>query len=94
MKNEITIGIIGDFNPDNPFHQATNAVIETAARLKSIPLNFEWIPTESLESFDKESLLKSFQGFWCAPSSPYVSFEGALNAVRLARESGWPFIGT
>jgi CTP synthase (UTP-ammonia lyase) len=37
---------------------------------------------------------EGFDGLWCVPGSPYASMEGALNAIRQARESGLPFLGT
>jgi CTP synthase (UTP-ammonia lyase) len=38
--------------------------------------------------------LAGFAGVWCVPASPYASADGALAAIRFARESGRPFLGT
>jgi CTP synthase (UTP-ammonia lyase) len=38
--------------------------------------------------------LAGFDGLWIAPGSPYRSEEGALNAIRLARETRLPLFGT
>src|SRR5690606_14919504 len=35
-----------------------------------------------------------FDALWCVPGSPYRSMDGALRAIRAARESGRPFLGT
>ena len=38
--------------------------------------------------------LAEFQGIWIGPGSPYASIEGALSAIRAAREHGIPLLGT
>jgi len=38
--------------------------------------------------------LDGHHGIWCVPGSPYASMDGALNAIRFAREHGRPFLGT
>ena len=54
---------------------------------------WEWVATESIAK-EPQGRLKEFQGLWCVPASPYVSTEGALAAIRFAREQGIPFLGT
>ena len=41
-----------------------------------------------------DGLLRGFHGIWCVPGSPYASMDGALNAIRFARENKVPFLGT
>jgi CTP synthase (UTP-ammonia lyase) len=57
-------------------------------------LNIRWLPTEALAGADGESVLARCDGLWAAPGSPYRSMEGALRAIRFARERRWPFLGT
>jgi CTP synthase (UTP-ammonia lyase) len=38
--------------------------------------------------------LRALEGIFLAPGSPYASMEGALAAVRFAREQGAPFAAT
>jgi CTP synthase (UTP-ammonia lyase) len=38
--------------------------------------------------------LSEFDGIWCVPGMPYRSAEGALRAIRRAREARTPFLGT
>jgi len=38
--------------------------------------------------------LEVFHGMWCVPGSPYESEAGAIEAIRFARVSGMPFLGT
>jgi CTP synthase (UTP-ammonia lyase) len=80
------IAVVGDFNPSNPTHQLTNAALE------HVGLDFTWVPTDS--SGDWEARLTAYDGVWIAPASPYRSMDGALDAVRYARERGVPLVGT
>jgi len=38
--------------------------------------------------------LARLDGVWLAPGSPYRSLDGALLAIRHARERGVPLVGT
>jgi CTP synthase (UTP-ammonia lyase) len=49
------------------------------------------VPTERIKS---ASRVAAFDGLWCVPASPYRSMEGALIAIRCAREGRIPFLGT
>jgi CTP synthase (UTP-ammonia lyase) len=82
------VGIVGDFAPDNHTHQAT------AAGLAHAGVPFEWVPTTEVPPDGPEHRLASYDGIFIAPSSPYRSMEGALAAIRLARERGVPLVGT
>jgi CTP synthase (UTP-ammonia lyase) len=84
----VRICLIGDFNPDVLAHQA----IPKALALAGAGVNAQpgWLDTESAESAD----LTAYDGFWCVPASPYRSMEGALRAIRFAREREQPFLGT
>ncbi len=82
-----SIGIIGDFNPSNPTHRFTSAA------LTHIGLDFVWVPTDELRGDPRETLAP-FAGLWIAPASPYRSMDGALSAIRYARERGVPLVGT
>ncbi len=93
-NRSIRIGIIGDFNPNYPSHKATNESLSHAARSLAVTADYTWIPTESLDVEASEKILQSYDALWCSPGSPYKSMDGALRAIRFARERGWPFIGT
>jgi len=89
----IKIGIIGDLEPERPSHKATNEALHHCSDHFGIDLEIQWLPTNSLE-VDVDEKIKSFNGLWCAPGSPYKSMKGALNAIRYARVNDYPFIGT
>jgi CTP synthase (UTP-ammonia lyase) len=94
MNSEIKVGVIGDFNLSSESHRATNDALKHAADLISAIVNVEWLATPELERTSVETALGRFHALWCAPGSPYKSMTGALEGIRFARESGWPFFGT
>lgn len=81
------IGVVGDFQPQNRTHLMTNAA------LGHLGLAFDWVGTETIGDAP-ESRLARYDGIWVAPSSPYRSMAGALEAIRYARERGVPLVGT
>ena len=92
MKQSVKIGIIGDFNPDYPSHIATNEAINHAGNALEISVEVQWLPTPAIEN--QTATLEQFDALWCSPGSPYQSMEGALQAIRFAREHDYPFLGT
>ena len=82
-----SIGIVGDFLPGNRTHQFTNRALE------QLGLRYEWVPTDTIGDAPA-ARLAGVDGVWIAPSSPYRSMEGALGAIRYARERGVPLVGT
>jgi len=94
MTPLLKIGIIGDFDAGNVSHTATIDALTQAANSLSFDLKAEWLPTDTLKNDAAEAGLKRFDGFWGAPGSPYKSMNGALRAIQLCREKGWPFLGT
>ena len=92
MKQSIKTGIIGDFNPDYPSHIATNEAIIHAGDELGISVETQWMPTKALEK--QLATLSQFDALLCAPGSPFQSMEGALKAIRFAREHDYPFVGT
>ncbi|WP_243315303.1 CTP synthase C-terminal region-related (seleno)protein [Geothrix paludis] len=91
MNKVIRIGLVGDHDPSVPAHQAIPLALKQAADVLQVEAGFEWIPTDEIHS---ASRLSGFDGLWCVPASPYRSMEGALLAIRHARESAVPFLGT
>jgi CTP synthase (UTP-ammonia lyase) len=82
------VGIVGDFDALNHTHQATNAGLGHAG------ITFEWVPTTEVRPDRPEERLARYRGIFIAPASPYRSMEGALAAIRFARERRVPLVGT
>jgi CTP synthase (UTP-ammonia lyase) len=93
MPSSIRIGLIGDYDPTKETHQVTSAALDHAAAQLGRPLEAVWLPTSSLDPLPADAV-RSYDGLWCAPGSPYHSMTGALNAIRWAREQDWPLLGT
>lgn len=55
-KESVRVGIIGDFEPNFPPHQATNDALEHAACALGTELQVEWLPTASLERRTAETI--------------------------------------
>jgi len=85
---EPLVGIVGDFDAKNHTHQATNRALTDAA----VP--YEWVSTTDVPVHEPERRLARYGGILVAPSSPYRSMDGALAAIRFARERGVPLVGT
>ena len=83
----MTIAVVGDWNRANGTHVATNAALEHAGG------GFEWVPSEACDG-DASVRLEGYARVFVAPASPYRSMEGALGAIRYARERGVPLVGT
>jgi len=80
------VAVIGDFNAANATHAFTNAALE------HLGLPIEWIATEAVGV--PEVTLAAYDGLFISPGSPYISMEGALEAIRYARERSVPLVGT
>ncbi len=91
MERPLLIGIIGDRQPDNPTHLATDAGLLHAATARCAPIEVRWLETSAISENDA---LPMYLGFFCAPGSPYRDMQGALRAIRFARENDVPFMGT
>ncbi len=94
MSEGIRIGIIGDFDPQFRPHTATNDALHHAADRLAVALEARWLPTPPLLDPDSQRELEACDGLWASPGSPYRSLEGALRAIRFARERNWPFFAT
>ena len=92
--NPIQIGIIADYNSKNPYHVATNEALQHAADVLKISHQTRWLDTDKLDQPDAQSRMSECDALFGGPGSPYRSMEGALRAIRFAREQGYPFIGT
>jgi CTP synthase (UTP-ammonia lyase) len=91
MRTALRIGLIGDYNPAVTAHQAIPRALDLAGADADAAVRYEWVPSEEIVA---ESRVSEFDGLWCVPASPYRSTEGALRAIRFAREQLRPFLGT
>ena len=90
----IRIGILGDFNPDNPSHRATDASLQHAGKALGREVESIWISTPALEHPQLGEMLSGYEGLWASPGSPYRSMRGMLAGIEFARVCGRPFVAT
>jgi CTP synthase (UTP-ammonia lyase) len=93
MMNVVRIGLIGDHDPAVTAHRAIPEALRLAAQGVGRALEPVWVGTATLGD-DPPARLADFAGLWCVPASPYADTDAALAAIRFARESGRPFLGT
>ena len=80
------IALVGDFDVAVVAHRAIVAALDLGGA------EGVWIRTSAIT--DAPAQLKDFDGIWCVPASPYENTDGALAAIRFARENLVPFLGT
>src|ERR1700730_13889159 len=88
---QFRVALVGDYDKSVIAHQAIPETLRLAAPAEQL-IQPVWIHTASIRNARAD--LAGFDGIWCVPASPYVSMEGALDAIRYARESRRPFLGT
>jgi len=86
------IGLIGDFDETVVAHRGINASMALIARTIEAPVEARWIHTAELGR--DPSLATGCDGLWCVPATPYADGAAVIAAIRHARTSGVPFLGT
>jgi CTP synthase (UTP-ammonia lyase) len=88
------LALVGDFDPSVPAHRAIPLALDLAraATPSAAALTWQWIATRDLTDAPRD--LAAFSAVWLVPASPYANAAGALAAVRFARETRRPFLGT
>jgi len=94
MNAPVCIAIVADFNSASRSHIATNDALAHSAKALGPNVEPTWVATSDLEEGTTAKRLAGFAGIWIGPGSPYASMDGALSAIRLARERRIPLLGT
>ena len=92
MPSVPVIALVGDYSPSVPAHRAIPLALELARAEAKCEITWRWIATRDLHDAPRD--LAEFSAVWLVPASPYENTEGALDAVRFARETRRPFLGT
>lgn len=85
------LAIVGDYDSTMYTHLAIDDALRHVRELREHALEWSWIGTSTLTS-NAVAQLALVDAVWLAPGSPYASLDGALAAVRFARERGIPFL--
>jgi CTP synthase (UTP-ammonia lyase) len=89
----IRLALVGDHDLTVPAHQAIPVALGLSGERPGVSVDPVWTHTSTLGP-DVAQQLAGFTGIWCVPASPYANADGALAAIRFAREGGRPFLGT
>jgi CTP synthase (UTP-ammonia lyase) len=92
-EEPIRVAVIGDRQPRFVAQETIDTALAHSGAELSARVDVDWFPTPALVD-DATDALDGYDAVWCAPGSPFLSFEGALAGIRVARESGRPFLGT
>jgi CTP synthase (UTP-ammonia lyase) len=84
--------MVGDFDPAVTAHRAIPEALRLSAQRLRVEIRPEWVHTTAVGA--AAEALRGHAAIWCVPASPYASTDGALAAIRFARESSRPFLGT
>jgi CTP synthase (UTP-ammonia lyase) len=88
----LRIGLIGEHQPAAVAHRAIPVAIARAAATTGVPTEARWLPTAELARDPAPAL--ACDGLWAVPATPYADGNAAIAAIRSARETGLPFLGT
>ncbi|GAB2739905.1 CTP synthase C-terminal region-related (seleno)protein [Kitasatospora kifunensis] len=89
MNHTARIALVGDRSDAVRSHARIPGLLDALRVRDGLDLDAYWIPTE-----EAGQDLTGFDAIWVLPGSPYRSEDGVLAAIRTARESGVPFLGT
>lgn len=94
MASDLLIGLVGDQNPDVTAHRAIPVALKLAADKLNISVSHNWLPTPDIHTLISDRRIETVDALWCVPASPYQDTNGALAAIKAARETGLPTLGT
>jgi len=88
----VSIALVGDYNERVIAHTAIPRALELASASLDAKVTWSWVETTAISS-DANNLAE-FTAIWVVPGSPYMNLDGALTAIRFAREMRRPLLGT
>jgi CTP synthase (UTP-ammonia lyase) len=91
MQATLRVGLVGDHDDGITAHRAIPLALKLASEAAGVGIDHVWLATETIAD---DALLAGFDALWCVPGSPYRDMDGALRAIRFARERRLPFLGT
>ena len=83
------VALVGDRSPHIQAHSRIPMLLASLRDDEGLPLDTYWVRSPEVEGGIAE-----FDAIWLVPGSPYRDEAGAVEAVRIARENGIPFLGT
>ena len=87
-----SIALVGDFSPEVVAHRAIPRALELASTAEQREVTWNWVRTTSIQDAARD--LADYSALWVVPASPYANMAGALAAIRWARETRRPLVGS
>jgi CTP synthase (UTP-ammonia lyase) len=84
--------VVGDHDAGVTAHRANPHALALSGAAAGCEVQGDWPGTKALARGGVQ--VAGYDGVWCVPASPYADTEGALRAIREAREAGIPLLGT
>lgn len=92
MPQAIRIALVGDRDPAVTAHRAIPLALSLAAEELDCAVEANWIGTDAINPATPD--FGGYHAIWCIPASPYRQMAGALAAIRHARTTQLPYLGT
>jgi CTP synthase (UTP-ammonia lyase) len=89
----IRVAVVGDRHPKFAAQDDIEVALQHSALFLGASVETRWFDTPSLVNGADDSL-RNAHAVWCAPGSPFLSIDGALEGIRFARTAPRPFLGT
>ena len=92
-KTSVQIGLIGKYVELKDSYKSIVEAFVHAGAANECKVNIQWIHSEALTEEAAVKQLKGLDGVLVAPGFGERGFDGKIEAIRHARESGIPFLG-
>ena len=89
----VRLAVVGDYDAAFEPHRVVDENVAQVAAARFIDVKADWIPTDVVAA-EGTARLERYDVIWISPGSPYRSLDGALLAIRYARERDVPTLGT
>jgi len=88
----VRLALVGDRSDEVIAHRAIPRALELAGAAAGAEVTWTWVHTTAIRRAAAD--LRDCDAVWAVPATPYANMAGALDAIRFARETGRPFLGT
>ncbi len=92
-EHEITIAVVGEYADHRDAYKSVYEALDHAGSANRAQVRIQRIMSESVLQSDTKHLLENADGILVAGSFGEREIEGKIEAVRIARERGIPFLG-
>lgn len=93
-ENEVTIAVVGKYTSNGDAYKSIAESLIHAGIPHRTTVNIRWIESDELEKAGKPAeVLEGVDGLVVAPGFGLRGIEGKIEAIKIVRENGTPFLG-